>query len=39
MVKEGPADKVAAIKGPEAHVSVHHLKDLTTSELTLSRAS
>ena len=27
LVKEGPADKVAAIKGPKAHVSVRHLKD------------
>lgn len=39
MVKEGPADKVAAIKGLEAHVSVHHLKELPISERTLSRAS
>ena len=24
LVKEGPANKVAAIKGPEVHVSVRH---------------
>ncbi len=24
LVKEGPADWTAAIKGPEVHVSVHH---------------
>ena len=39
LVKEGLADKVAAIKGLEAHVSVHHLKELPISERTLSRAS
>lgn len=31
LVKEGPADKVAAIKGSDVHVSVNHLKDLPTS--------
>ena len=39
LVKEGPADKVAAIKDPEAHVSVRHLKDLLTSARAPSRAS
>ena len=39
MAKEDLADGVDAIKSPEAHVSVHHLKDLTSSERTLSRAS
>lgn len=32
LAKASPADKVAAIKGPEAHVSVHHLKDQPTCE-------
>lgn len=39
LVKEGPADKDAAIKGPEVRVSVRHLKDLPTSERAPSRAS
>ena len=39
LVKEGPAVKIAVIKGPEVHVSVHHLKDLPTSERAPSRAS
>lgn len=39
LVTEGPADKVAAIKGPKGHVSVHHLKDLPTSTRTPTRAS
>lgn len=30
LVKEGPADKIAVIKSPEVHVSVHHLSDLPT---------
>lgn len=38
-VKEGPADKVAVIKGPEVRVSVRHLKDLLTSARAPSRAS
>ena len=31
LVKECPADKDAAIKGPEVRVSVHLLKNLPTS--------
>ena len=39
LIKEGSSDKVAAIKGPKVHVSVHHLKDLPTSARAPSRAS
>lgn len=38
LVKEEPADKIAAIRGPEVHVSVQRLKDLPTSERVPSRA-
>lgn len=39
LVTEGPGDKVAAIKGPKVHVSVHHLKGLPTSARAPSRES
>lgn len=39
LVTEGPGDKVVAIKGPKAHVSVHHLKDLPTSARAPSKDS
>lgn len=39
LVKEGPADKDAAIKGPEVRVGVYHLKDLPTCARAPSRAS
>ena len=39
LVKEGPTNKVAAIKGSKGHVSLHYLKDLPTCERAPSRAS